>query len=213
MAKKADDLKTDTHHIQLTSIEKKKKSLSIIFEDENTELLNYIEKHISIPGHGMFSTSFNAGGGNCFFHSVQQGLSKLGLPKLTIHKLRNALSDWFMDPNNQLTISLNGTRYPEDIIPNLPSVGIYVPNGGWREFLRIKNWDFWGKIIRNSGAWVGALELPGFNAVLNAAGVDACVNIFDARSNLIFGNEANEDKVVIMLYLRHGHIELLTPLL
>ena len=72
---------------------------------------------------------------------------------------------------------------------------------------------FLGKIIRNSGAWVGALELPGFNAVLNEAGLDVCVNIFDAKNNLIFGNEANEDKVVILLYLRDGHFELLTPLL
>ena len=103
---------------------------------------SYKTKEITIPGRGVFKTTYNIGEGDCFFHSVRQVLEKLGLPNYSTQQLRIALSDWFMDPRNQTFKSLDGSRYPEDIIPNLTQVGIYVPQGGWASFLRNKNWDF-----------------------------------------------------------------------
>ena len=98
---------------------------------------------------------------------------------------------------------------PSDFVGQLQDTGLYTPAEGWDLYLAGKDWGWWGEHIRKRGTWVGALEVPIINQMLDNAGLNVVVNIFDWRSRLIYGNEHNGDKLVIMLYLSPGHYELL----
>ena len=98
---------------------------------------------------------------------------------------------------------------PSDFVGQLQDTGLYTPAEGWDLYLSGKDWGWWGEHIRKRGTWVGALEVPIINQMLDNAGLNVVVNIFDWRSRLIYGNEHNGDKLVIMLYLSPGHYELL----
>ena len=49
------------------------------------------------------------------------------------------------------------------------------------------------------------------NDILTNLGINVAVNIFDSSNDVINGDQANEGKTVILLYLAHGHFELLDP--
>ena len=98
---------------------------------------------------------------------------------------------------------------PSNFIGQLPDTGLYRPAEGWESYLAGRNWGWWGEHLRKKGTWVGALEVPIINQMLDNIGLDIVVNLYDGRSGKIFGNEHNGTKTVIMLYLSPGHFELL----
>ena len=49
------------------------------------------------------------------------------------------------------------------------------------------------------------------NEILTNLGINVAVNIFDSANDVIHGDQANAGKTVILLYLAHGHFELLDP--
>ena len=49
------------------------------------------------------------------------------------------------------------------------------------------------------------------NEILTNHGINVAVYIFDSLNDVIHGDQANEGKTVILLYLAHGHFELLDP--
>ena len=53
------------------------------------------------------------------------------------------------------------------------------------------------------------METPIINQMMDNAGLDVVVNIYDERYGRIWGNENNGTKLIIMLYLSPGHFELL----
>ena len=98
---------------------------------------------------------------------------------------------------------------PSNFIGQLPDTGLFRPAEGWESYLAGRDWGWWGEHLRKKGTWVGALEVPIINQMLDNIGLDIVVNIYDGRSGNIFGNEHNGTKTVIMLYLFPGHFELL----
>ena len=98
---------------------------------------------------------------------------------------------------------------PSSFVGQLRDTGLYTPAVGWASYLAGKDWGWWGEHVRKRGTWVGALEVPIINQMMDNAGLDVAVNIFAARYGRILGNENNGHKQVIMLYLSPGHFELL----
>ena len=131
---------------------------------------------------------------------------------MTQDEIRHNLWSWFQDPINIDWMRLHVGGDPSSIIPHLPDSGIYVPEEGWTAYLADKDWSWWGDQVRNPGFWVGDLEVPVINNMLDNLDLSFAVNIFNQRSGRIVGNEHNGTKTVIMLYLSHGHFELLEPL-
>ena len=98
---------------------------------------------------------------------------------------------------------------PSSFVGQLRDTGLYTPAVGWASYLAGKDWAWWGEHVRKRGTWVGVLEVPIINQMMDNVGLDVVVNVFAARYGRIFGNENNGDKQVIMLYLSPGHFELL----
>ena len=86
------------------------------------------------------------------------------------------------------------------------------PRGGWKKYLSVRDWKFWGKRIARKGAWIGAIELEAMNDLLLNAGYDVRVNIYDSKLKKLFGKDLNiPGQLVIILYLSYGHFEFLYP--
>ena len=98
---------------------------------------------------------------------------------------------------------------PSNFIGQLPDTGLYRPAEGWESYLAGRDWGWWGEHLRKKGTWVGVLEVPIINQMLDNIGLDIVVNVYQARNRKIFCDEHNGTKTVIMLYLSHGHFELL----
>ena len=160
----------------------------------------------------MFKTRYNEGKGDCFFLSTIQGLERENYKNIITHaELRHALANWYQDEDNISLTQQNIAGNPSDIIPHLPDSGLNVPAVGWEKYLENKSWGWWGNVIRSSGTWVGALELPAVNEILTNLGINVAVNILDSANDVIHGDQANAGKTVILLYLADGHFELLDP--
>ena len=98
---------------------------------------------------------------------------------------------------------------PSSFVGQLRDTGLYTPAVGWASYLAGKDWGWRGEHVRKRGTWVGALEVPIINQMMDNAGLDIVINIFAARYGKILGNESNGHKQVNMLYLSPGHFELL----
>ena len=184
------------HKKKTKSMKKKKKSV-------------YVPRLVEIPGHPPMFTRYNRGEGNCFFHALQQGLEKLGVTFLNEGDIRENLAAWFQVETNQVQMEAHIGGPPSSFIGQLQDTGLYTPAVGWESYLAGKNWGWWGEHVRRRGTWVGALEVPIINQMMDNAGLNVVVNIFDQRYGRLFGNENNGTKQVIMLYLSPGHFELL----
>ena len=172
----------------------------------------YKPNHIELLGYGKFKTRYNEGKGDCFFLSTIQGLERENYKNIITHaELRHALANWYQDEDNISLTQQNIAGNPSDIIPHLPDSGLNVPAVGWEKYLENKSWGWWGNVIRSSGTWVGALELPAVNEILTNLGINVAVNILDSANDVIHGDQANAGKTVILLYLADGHFELLDP--
>ena len=123
--------------------------------------------------------------------------------------IRENLASWFQLDTNQMQMEAHIGGPPAAFIEHLPDHGLYTPAEGWDSYLAGKDWGWWGEHIRKQGTWVGVLEVPIINQMLDNIGLEVVVNIFDRRTGLIYGNEHNGTKQVIMLYLSLGHFELL----
>ena len=154
-------------------------------------------------------TRYNPGKGNCFFYGLQQGLEKFGVSFLNEEDIRENLANWFQVETNQLQMEAHIGETPSTIIGQLQDTGLYTPAQGWESYLAGKDWGWWGEHVRKQGSWVGALEVPIINQMLDNLGLNVVVNIFSWRYGRIFGNEHNGTKQVIILYLSPGHFELL----
>ena len=130
---------------------------------------------------------------------------------MTHTELRQALANWYQDKDNITFTQQNISGNPSDIVPHLEHSGLNVPAVGWKKYLENKSWSWWGNIIRSPGTWVGALELPAINLILANLGINVAINIYDSRLGIIHGGEVNTGKIVILLYLKDGHFELLEP--
>ena len=198
--------------------QKLKKKKSFITKKKHTSKKNkqkkkkYKPNRIELPGYGKLKTRYNEGKGDCFFFSTIQGLERENYKNIITHaELRDALATWYQDDDNVSLTQQNIAGNPSDIIPHLPDSGLNVPAVGWEKYLENKSWSWWGNVIRSSGTWVGALELPAVNEILTNLGINVAVNIFDSANDVIHGDQANAGKTVILLYLAHGHFELLDP--
>ena len=169
----------------------------------------YIPRLVKIPNYPLMFTRYNPGEGNCFFHGLQQGLEKLGVRFLNEAEIRENLADWFQLETNQLQMEAHIGGPPSNFIGQLPDTGLYTPAEGWESYLAGRNWGWWGEHLRKKGTWVGVLEVPIINQMLDNIGLDIVVNVYHWRTGKIFGNEHNGTKTVIMLYLSPGHFELL----
>ena len=174
-----------------------------------------ILKDVDIPGFGKKWRQYTKAGGDCFFHAVEQGLGYISNIPFNYHEMRQNLSLWFQDEANAEKTLLNIGATPSELIPNLPDIGSIEPEEGWTEYLRGKDWKFWGKHIAVPGRWLGAIELPAANDLLSNIGFNVRVNIWDPRAKRLVGVDQNISKQpVIILYLDvdAGHFELLTPI-
>ena len=172
----------------------------------------YKPNSIKLPGYGYLKTRYNKGEGDCFFHSTIQGLERENYANLVTHtELRQALANWYQDKDNITFTQQNISGNPSDIVPHLEDSGLNVPAVGWEKYLENKSWSWWGNIIRSPGTWVGALELPAINLILANLGIKVAINIYDSHLGIIHGGEVNTGKIVILLYLKDGHFELLEP--
>ena len=184
------------HKKKTTSTMKKKKSV-------------YVPRLVNIPNYPPLYTKNNQGEGNCFFHALQKGLENLGVTSLNEEDIRENLAAWFQLETNQMQMEAHIGGPPSSFIAHLRDTGLYTPAVGWEFYLAGKNWGWWGEHVRRRGTWVGALEAPIINQMMDIAGLDVVVNIFDQRYGKVWGNEHNGTKQVIMLYLSPGHFELL----
>ena len=126
---------------------------------------------------------------------------------------RHNLSQWFQDNSIAAAQKKLLGALPSEIIPNLYAVGAVEPLEGWAEHLAGRNWKFWGQRIAKPGVWVGAIELEAMNELLLNAGYDVRVNIYDSRSKRLLGNDRNvPNQLVLILYMKNGHFELLLPI-
>ena len=186
----------------------------LIAAEEDEIKSHYYEKvKVHIEGFGNKTTMYNSGGGDCFFIAIQQGLRSLKMVQFDKDEMRKNLSLWFQDDKNAGAIASLHTAQPYDIIPHLDYVGGIEPRQGWRNYLRGRDWKFWGKRIARKGTWVGAIELEAMNELLLNAGYDVRVNIYHSRLKKLFGEDRNiPGQVVIILYLSYGHFEVLDPI-
>ena len=91
-------------------------------------------------------------------------------------------------------------------------VGGIEPLEGWTQYLKGRDWKFWGKRVGIKGVWVGAIELEAMNELLLNAGYDVRVNIWDSKSKHLVGADRNvPEQKVIILNLKAGHFEILLP--
>ena len=169
----------------------------------------YVPKLVNVPNYPPMYTRYNPGEGNCFFYALQQGLEKLGVTFLNEADIRENLGQWFQEETNQVQMEAHIGGPPSSLIPQLQDTGLYTPAEGWNSYLADKDWGWWGDYVREQGSWVGALEVPIINQMLDNLGLNVVVNFFSWRYGRIFGNEHNGTKQVIMLYLSPGHFELL----
>ena len=176
--------------------------------DEKTDI-QYVPKLVVIPNYPPMYTKYNPGEGNCFFYALQQGLEKLGITFLNEEDIRENLAAWFQVETNQMQMEAHIGGPPSSFIGQLQDTGLYTPAVGWESYLAGKSWGWWGEHVRQRGTWVGALEVPIINQMMDNAGLDVVVNIYDERYGRIWGNENNGTKLIIMLYLSPGHFELL----
>ena len=182
-------------------------------EEDEIKSHYYTETNVHVPGFGFKKTIYNSGGGDCFFIAIQQGLRLLNMVPFNHVEIRRNLSLWFQDDKNAAAIAKLLGATPYDLIPWLPVVGGMVPQEGWSEYLRGRNWNFWGQRIAISGTWVGAIELEAMNELLLNGGYDVRVNIYDSASRRLFGGYRNvSGQLVIILRLEWGHFELLKPI-
>ena len=169
----------------------------------------YVPKLVNVPNYPPMYTKYNPGEGNCFFYALQQGLEKLGVTFLNEGDIRENLAAWFQVEINQIQMEAHIGGPPSSFVGQLRDTGLYTPAVGWESYLEGKDWGWWGEHVRKRGTWVGALEVPIINQMMDNAGLDVVVNIFAARYGRILGNENNGNKQVIILYLSPGHFELL----
>ena len=169
----------------------------------------YVPRLVQIPNHPPMYTRYNRGEGNCFFHALQQGLEKLGVTFLNEGDIRENLAAWFQVEANQIQFEAHIGGPPSSFIGHLRDTGLNTPAVGWESYLAGKNWGWWGEHVRRRGTWVGALEAPIINKMMDNAGLNVVVNIFDQRYGRLWGDENNGTKQVIMLYLSPGNFELL----
>ena len=185
----------------------------ILAEEEEIKSHSYKEVKVNIEGFGEKTTTYNCGKGDCFFIAIQQGLRLLRMVEFNKDEMRKNLSLWFQDDGNAAAITSLHSAQPYDIIPHLHVVGGVAPRGGWRRYLRGRDWKFWGRRIARKGTWVGAIELEAMNDLLLNAGYDVRVNIYDSRSRRLFGEDCNiPGQLVIILYLSNAHFEVLYPI-
>jgi len=173
------------------------------------QILINVPKLVVIPNYPPMYTMYNPGEGNCFFYALQQGLEKLGITFLNEEDIRENLAAWFQVETNQMQMEAHIGGPPSSFIGQLRDTGLYTPAVGWESYLAGKSWGWWGEHVRQRGTWVGALEVPIINQMMDNAGLDVVVNIYDERYGRIWGNENNGTKLIIMLYLSPGHFELL----
>ena len=176
---------------------------------EEKKDIEYVPKQVNVPNYPPMYTKYNPGEGNCFFYALQQGLEKLGITFLNEEDIRENLAAWFQVETNQMQMEAHIGGPPSSFIGQLRDTGLYTPAVGWESYLEGKDWGWWGEHVRKRGTWVGALEVPIINQMMDNAGLDVVVNIFAARYGRILGNENNGHKQVVMLYLSPGHFELL----
>ena len=176
---------------------------------EEKKDIEYVPKLVNVPNYPPMYTKYNPGEGNCFFYALQQGLEKLGITFLNEEDIRENLAAWFQVETNQMQMEAHIGGPPSSFVGQLQDTGLYTPAVGWASYLEGKDWGWWGEHVRKRGTWVGALEVPIINQMMDNAGLDVVVNIFAARYGRILGNENNGQKQVIMLYLSPGHFELL----
>ena len=62
----------------------------------------YVPRLVTIPNYPPLYTRYNPGGGNCFFHALEQGLEKYGVTFLNEVDIRENLAKWFEIETNQL---------------------------------------------------------------------------------------------------------------
>ena len=99
--KKKPALKKKKHvHIPLqNSTAKHKKNTE---SAKKTKKSVYVPRLVTIPNYPPLYTRYNPGGGNCFFHALQQGLEKYGVTFLNEEDIRENLGNWFGIEANQL---------------------------------------------------------------------------------------------------------------
>ena len=139
----------------------------------------YVPKLVKIPDYPPMYTRYNPGRGNCFFYGLEQGLQKLGVTFLNEEEIRENLADWFQLETNQMQMEAHIGGRPSSFIGQLPDTGLFTPAEGWESYLAGKDWGWWGEHIRKKGTWVGVLEVPIINQMLDNIGLDVVVIVFD----------------------------------
>ena len=182
-------------------------------EEDEIKSHYYYATEVNIGGYGVKRTKFNSGGGDCFFLAIQQGLRWLKMIPFDEDEMRQNLSFWFQEDSNAAAQWMLHRASPSDLIPVLPEVGGIEPLEGWSEYLKGRDWKFWGKRIAKKGVWVGAIELEAMNDLLLNAGYNVRVNIWDSKTEHLFGADRNiPEQKVLILYLEAGHFEILLPI-
>ena len=164
---------------------------------------------ITLPDGNRYDRIFNAGGGNCYFYAVSQGLDFFGI-SIDHIQLRTRVGQWLQNPDNASLMEMQLEIQPSGLYHHLK--GYPAPPTGWRNYLNGMTWQDWGVHVELLGEWVGSMEITPTNHVLEEMGSDIRANIYDPRSRQVFGDEENQfsdgtDKPIIMLLCLTGHYE------
>ena len=176
-----------------------------IFKEYNL----HITGSVVLPDGNRYDRIFNIGGGNCYFYAVCQGLEFFGI-SIDHKQLRSHVGQWIQNPHNAHLMHMHLDILPSGLYHHLKRFP--PPPGGWASYLSGMTWQDWGIHVELLGEWVGPMEITPTNHVLEEMGTDIRLNIFDPRSQQIFGDEENirsdgMDKPIIMVISLTGHYE------
>ena len=210
-----DDVKS-----MLDGDDNKSSTKSVLYEANNVDIVAQIcnifktfNLHITgimtLPDGNRYDRIFNVGGGDCFFHSICQGLEFFGI-SIDHVDLRTRVGRWLQNADNANLMETHLEIQPSGLYHHLKRFP--APPTGWMNYLNGMTWQDWGVHVELLGEWVGPMEITPTNHVLEEMGTDIRVNIYDPRSRQVFGDEENQDsdgtdKPIIMIMSSTGHYE------
>ena len=151
----------------------------------------------------VFESIDCGGAGNCFFHCISRGLEKYGIQR-THSELRQMVSDWLAEPNNEASFQVIYGATPNDIIPHIGHLEHHCPSAeGWRAPTQRWNWQDWGIYLREDGRWAGGLEIVPMNSCFQLMEINNTVNLFKRDINFLCENYLEDNTIVLMLYQNH----------
>ena len=221
------EIKTLSGNVQSLTIksmldgdDNKSSTKSVLYEANNVDIVAQIcnifktyNLHITgimtLPDGNRYDRIFNVGGGDCFFHSICQGLEFFGI-SIDHVDLRTKVGRWLQNADNANLMETHLEIQPSGLYHHLKRFP--APPTGWMNYLNGMTWQDWGVHVELLGEWVGPMEITPTNHVLEEMGSDIRVNIYDPRSRQVFGDEENQDsdgtdKPIIMIMSLTGHYE------